>query len=420
MIIGEGVALAEFKARRERVLEALASVGGKSAGGAVGVVFAGDHAPPPHGRWTSDWNFYYLTGIRDEPGAAVLFDPKAEDPKRRCILFLRPQNPENDEWDGYRDRIGTGLKSQTGFETIHRTTALSRWFSPLPRKRGTMACLHSFAGIDSPPSPDLALFKKIQERTIGAGIIDLTNLVPSMRAVKSDAELTMMRKAAAATHQGHLAAMRAIKPGVNERDVQDALERGFRTGLGREQGDLAIEPAYGSIVGSGVNGTVLHYHSNNRPIAKGDLVVIDAGSRVGAYTCDVTRTYPADGRFTSDQADLYELVLRAMNAAIKAARPGVFMHEVDAAAREVIDKAGYADFFMHGIGHQLGLEVHDVTPDGPLQAGMVVTIEPGIYIKERKLGIRIEDDILIQSKGHKNLTEMIPKSIKDVEAAMKG
>jgi Xaa-Pro aminopeptidase len=411
MIIGEGLDLKEFQSRRARVLDALE----RDASGALALVFAGDHPPPHLGRWTPDWNFYYLTGIRDEQGAAVLFDPRAEDPKRKCILFLRPQNPEVDEWDGYRDRLGSSLKKQTGFETIHRTTALSRWFSPLPRRRGKVACLHPFAGIDSPVSPDLALFKKIQERIIGVGVLDLTNLLPSMRTVKSEGELRMMARAAEATHQGHLAAMRSIKPGTSERHVQDVLERGFRS-IG---GDETIEPAYGSIVGSGVNATVLHYHSNNQPIAKGDLVVIDAGARVGGYTCDVTRTYPASGKFASDQADLYELVLKAMNAAIKAARPGVFMHEVDAAAREIIDKAGFADFFMHGIGHQLGLEVHDVTPDGPLQAGMVITIEPGIYLKDRKLGIRIEDDLVIRSKGHSNLTEMIPKSIKDIEREMK-
>lgn len=413
MIIGEGIELSEFKARRQRVLDALE----REAGGAAAVVFAGDHAPPHLGKWNPDWNFYYLTGIRDELGAAVLFDPKSEDPKRKCILFLRPQNPEVDEWDGYRDRIGGGLKQATGFDTIHRTSALGRWFSPLPRKRGKLACLHPFASVDSPVTPDLVLYRKAMERSVGVSIVDLTNLLPSMRAIKSQAELAMMQRAIDATAAGHLAAMRAIKPGVNERDVQEAMEAAFRSAAAKA-GDAPGEPAYHSIVGSGLNATVLHYHSNNQRLEKGDLLVIDAAARVGAYASDVTRTYPVSGKFTSEQRDLYELVLRSQLAAIKAARAGVWMHEVDAAAREVIDKAGHADAFMHGIGHQLGLEVHDVTPDGPLQAGMIVTIEPGVYLKDKRTGVRIEDDILIQAKGNKNLTESIPKSIKDVEAAM--
>jgi Xaa-Pro aminopeptidase len=151
----------------------------------------------------------------------------------------------------------------------------------------------------------------------------------------------------------------------------------------------------------------------------GDLLLIDAAARVGGYTADVTRTFPVSGRFTKEQRGVYEIVLAAMEAAIRAVKPGVQMAAVDAAARKVIEKAGYGDAFMHGIGHQLGIEVHDSTPDGPLKAGMVVTIEPGIYLPDRKLGVRIEDDILVTGTGSKNLTAGIPKAPDEVEAMMR-
>ena len=176
--------------------------------------------------------------------------------------------------------------------------------------------------------------------------------------------------------------------------------------------------AYNSIVGSGMNATVLHYMDNSAKVKEGELIVIDSAAAFDGYAADVTRTVPVGGKFSIDQREVYEVVLRAQIAAIKAARPGALASDVDNAARTVIEKAGYGDAFIHGTGHQLGLEVHDVTPDGALRAGMVITIEPGIYLPERRLGIRIEDDILIGSRGNENLTERIPKTVAEVEAAM--
>jgi Xaa-Pro aminopeptidase len=401
MIIGEGIDLSEFAGRRERVLAGL--------NGAVGLVLAGEKGAPDH--FEPDWNFYYLTGIRDEPGAAVLLDPGAEDPKRRAVLFLKPLNPEVDEWDGFRDRIGSALKSGTGFETILRSYHLPRFLTTAARKRGRMACLHTFSVYDAPASPDLAIFRKVAERSVGLRIEDCTNLVASMRAVKSECELAVMRRAAEATAAGYRAAARAIRPGVNEREIQRVLEDGFRDAGGSGTG-------YGSIVGAGVNSCVLHYRANNQAMQDGDVLLIDAAARVGGYTADVTRAFPVSGKFTREQRDLYEIVLRSMEAAIDASRPGAHLHDVDGAARKVIDAAGYGDFYMHGIGHQLGIEVHDITPDGPLVPGMVITIEPGIYLKDRRLGIRIEDDILVTERGPVNLTAMIPRDAAGVEAMM--
>jgi Xaa-Pro aminopeptidase len=400
MIIGDGIDISEFAARRERVLEVLE--------GAVGVVFAGTGSSAVTDTFQPDWNFYYLTGLRDESGAAVLLDPGAEDPKRRAVLLLRPLNPEADEWDGYRDRSGTPLKQGTGFQTVMRTTTLARLLTSAARKRGKLACLHPFAVYDAPVTPDLAAFRKVQERTVGVAIQDKTDVIASMRAVKSEGEVCVMRKAVAATHAGFVAAAKAIRPGANERDVQRALEDGFRDAGGSGTG-------YGSIVGAGLNSTVLHYRANDQPLREGEVLLIDAAARVGGYTADVTRTFPIGGKFSAPQREVYELVLAALKAATKAVRPGVWMHEVEQAARDVIEKAGHGDAFMHGIGHQLGIEVHDATPDGPLKAGMVVTIEPGVYLPGKRIGVRIEDDILVTAGGGENLTRAIPREVAEVE-----
>jgi Xaa-Pro aminopeptidase len=399
------IRLAEHQNRREAVLEAL--------NGAVGVVFAGEGSAPLVGKWRPDFSFLYLTGLDHEAGAAVLFDPTAEDAKRRIALFLRPMNPELERWDGYREQIGQALKDRTGFKTVMRATSLPAVLTTAARRAKRLACLHPFSVYPAAASADLEVFRKLSERVPGVKIEDRTNLLPQMRAVKSPAELALMKEAAAATAAGYAAAMRMIRPGVSEADIANTLEQTYRA-----HGSTGVP--YNHIVGSGLHGTVLHYMDNSGIVQDGDLIVIDSAAEVAGYAADVTRTFPVNGRFTKEQREAYEVVLRAHSAAIKAARPGVKMCEVDAAGRDVIEKAGYGDLFIHGIGHQLGLQVHDVTPDGALKAGMVITIEPGVYFPEKKMGIRIEDDVLVTGKGREILTADIPRTIEDVEAAMRG
>jgi len=400
-----GIALAEYMDRRDRVLKALK--------GAPAVVLAGEGSAPLLGRWKPDFNFLYLTGLSKEPGAAVVFDPTHENPNRRCVLVLRPLNPEEDRWDGYRDPIDSALRGRTGFRTVFRSATLPHLLTQAARRTKRLACLHPFAVYPAPVSPDLGLYRQVAERVPGVTIEDQSGLLPTMRAVKSPAELVLMRKAIAATAAGFSAALRMIRPGVSEGAIAQKLEEAFRAGG-------ADGVAYNSIVGSGMNGTVLHYMDNSAVAQAGDLLVIDAGASYGGYAADVTRTVPVSGRFTAEQREAYDLVLRAQAGAIKAARPGAKLSEVDAAARDVIDKAGHGDAFIHGTGHPLGIEVHDVTPDGPLRAGMVITVEPGIYFPQRKMGIRIEDDVLITPSGAKNLTAAIPKTANAVELAMAG
>jgi len=202
-----------------------------------------------------------------------------------------------------------------------------------------------------------------------------------------------------------------MTPGMNEFEVQEMLEHAYRTNGSRG-------PAYNTIAGSGFNGTVLHYGANDQTMSDGDLIVIDSGCEFCGYAADVTRTFPVNGTFTKRQREIYSIVLKALDASIAKVKAGATMAQVDKASRDIITKAGYGDYFIHGIGHHLGLEVHDITPDGPLKTGSVITVEPGIYLPDENLGVRIEDDIVVTRDGSKNLTKSIPRTIAQIEKAM--
>ncbi len=388
-----GISVAEHAARRERVLEGLS--------GAAGVVFAGEGGPPLLGRWTANKHFIYLTGITNEPGAAVVFDPTAPDPSKRITLLLKSRDPEREHWDGYRDPINQALKEKTGFTSIGRSGGIAGALTSAARRGRRLACLHPYSVYPGAVSSDLAAFRQVGERVPGIAIEDKTQLLIELRSIKSTDELALMQKAVDATVDGYKAAFAAIKPGVSERVVAEALENEFRKHGG--------EHAYNPIVGGGLNATVLHYMDNNQILQDGDLVLIDAGAAFAGYAVDVTRTFPVSGRFTDEQQYLYDLVLESELAGIAASRAGTAMWEVDRASRAVFEKAGMPDCYTYGIGHGLGLDVHDALPDGVLKPGMVITIEPGLYLAEKSLGIRIEDDILITDGDPVNLTAAIPK-----------
>jgi Xaa-Pro aminopeptidase len=399
-----GIPTREYADRRERVLKAL--------GGSVAVVFSGEGAAPLLGKWRAHTHFEYLTGVSDELGAMLVLDPRAEDPKKRSILFLNPTDPEWEVWDGYRDQIGAALKTRYGIDSIMRKRYFGRTITAIARKRKKLACLHAPAMPDAPVTPDLSLYRKLAERIVGVSIEDRAELLPALRSVKSAAEQALMQRAVDASAAGYEAALRAIRPGVDERDIALAVTRAFEDagadGLG-----------YNPIVGAGLNSTVLHYMNNRGPVADGDLVLIDAGAAYKGYCADITRTYPAGGRFTKRQREVYDIVLESQLAAIAAVKPGASMWQVDQAARKVIEKAGFADAFMHGIGHHLGMEVHDAEPDGALKPGMIVTIEPGIYLSAEKLGVRIEDDILVTAAGRQNLSKAVVKDPDEIERLMR-
>ncbi len=204
------------------------------------------------------------------------------------------------------------------------------------------------------------------------------------------------------------------RPGTREWDVKRTIEDALRKGGARHL-------AYGSIVGSGPDGCVLHYPSDDRLLADGDLVVIDAGAEIDHYATDVTRTFPASGKFTAEQRAIYEVVLRAQKAALAAVHPGVTWHELEAIAKKIIGEAGYYDFYIHRLGHAVGLQVHDIgagTLLEPIPEGAVITIEPGIYIPQKHLGIRIEDTIVVTKTGYRNLSEKLPREPDEIEKWM--
>lgn len=399
------IPLDEFTARRKQLLRHL--------DGAVGLIFAGTHDPHDPNPWRPDPNFEYLTGITDEGDACILFDPTNPVESRRVMLFLRPLNPELEKWDGLREPISSSLRDTTGMATIFRLAALPRFLMLAARRSRRLACLHALAMHTQPVSQDLTLFRQVAERIPGVTIEDRSNVLPAMRAVKSKNEVAMIRRAVEITARGFEAAMRSVAAGQNEFDVQETLEHTYRRNGSRRT-------AFHTIAGSGINSTVLHYRANDQPLEDGDLMVIDSGATFQGYSADVTRTIPVNGRFTDRQREVYDIVLKALAAATRAAKPGVTLAKLDKAARDVITKAGYGDAFIHGIGHHLGLETHDADPDAPLQAGAVITIEPGIYLPDEKIGVRIEDDVVITAKGATVLSKMVPKQADEIERVMAG
>ena len=391
------IANSEFAARRERVMRSLAR-----DGNAIGLVLAGDADHSLSNAWRPNPNFEYLTGITDEAGAILLLDPSHPVKARRAQLYLRPLNSELERWDGFREPVSASLKTRYGIETIMRTNSFSRFLLESAKRAKRFACLHPFAAHNSPVSADLAIIRESTARIPGSTIGDQTQLLPSMRAVKSAAEIACVQRACDITAVGFAAALLAAKQGRTEFDVQEAVEHAYKSAGARST-------AYNTISGTGFNATVLHYHANSKPIQAGELLVLDSGASFGGYAADVTRTFAVSGKFTPRQKLVYDTVLKSQLASIRACRPGAKMSDVDAAARKVIAQAGFGDNFIHGIGHHLGLEVHDADPATALEPGMIVTIEPGIYIPEESLGVRIEDDILITSGAPKVLTAEIPK-----------
>lgn len=397
------IPLAEFAARRRTLLAALK--------GAVGLVFAGEHDAHLSGSFRPHPHFEYLTGVIDEPGAILLLDPSNPIEMRREILFLKPLNPELEKWDGYRAPISKALKDRLGFVTVMRSNDLPRWLHVAVRRSRKLACLHELAMHTAPVSPDLEIFQKIIQRVPGVTISDQTELLAMTRAVKSKHELAMMQLAIDITARGFADVVKFIRPGMNEFDVQETIEHAYRTGGARQT-------AYGTIAGAGFNSTVLHYRANDQRLVAGELICIDSGASYQGYSADITRTYPINGRFTKRQREVYEVVLAAELAAIKVVKPGRTLPQIDSVARAIITKAGFGDCFIHSIGHHLGLQTHDISPDAPLRAGAVITIEPGIYIPEEKIGIRIEDDVLVTKVGAKVLSSAIPKTVAEIENLM--
>ena len=354
-------------------------------------------------------DFFYLTGIRDVAGAAILLAPGE---RYREILYLPNRNPDTDRFEGVSLPVGGEVRRRTGFEKVTRIGGLGPALVEIAARAGTMRYLGPLVSPDAAVPRELDLYSRVAARSPGTSTVNNSGLIRAMRAAKEPREIELMRKAIAATGVGMRAAMQAARPGMTEEQLRIIIEDGFRrAGTNRL--------AFPTIVGVARNSTVLHYQDGNNVIRAGDLILCDIGAEVDYYAADVTRTFPVDGRFTPEQRGIYETVLSAQEAAASKLRAGAVYDDAQVAANQVMDRAHHRDDFWHGLGHFVGLDVHDVGDYAkPLPAGAVVTIEPGIYLPEREIGVRIEDDFLVTANGSENMSRAIPRTVAEIEAAM--
>jgi Xaa-Pro aminopeptidase len=352
--------------------------------------------------YRQDSDFLWLTGV-PENGGWIVLHPKGKFVK--TTLYLRPRDPEAERWTGPRDPLSPALKEKFGVDAVRRGKG-DKVLLQLGQEAGCLAIL-------APPSlkddrDDVEALHQAA-RALDVKLVFKRQVLERLREAHGPEELALMEQAIAITRKGHEAAARATVPGVSERDVQTQLEYAFfaagATGL-----------SYSSIVGSGENGAVLHWDQNSRMLREGDLVVVDAAAEYGRYAADVTRTFPVSGKFTEEQAKAYRAVYQAQEDVFAAVRAGASMQDLQRAAENSLRKAGYLDKFIHGFGHFVGLDVHDAGDYlGPLPAGAVITVEPGVYLPERGFGVRIEDQVLVTETGYRLLTKEFPRKLEDVE-----
>ncbi len=390
---------AVYRARREAVMQEM--------GEGVAVVF-GEGAEDGDG-FRPDSDLFYLTGVT-EPGAVLVLAPKER--VYREFLLLPSRDPEAERWTGERDPIGKALRQKYGFEKIQRAGRLNSLVLDLARRSPVLWQLSTPAGGGDKRPADLELYGKISSKLAGVATRPLPYTLARMRSRHSAGELAIMQRAVRISEAGFRAAVLEIRPGGFEGTVEAAAEKVWKS-LG------ARRPAYASIVGSGPNSTILHYPQSERTMQDGELILMDMAAEYAHYAADITRTFPVNGRFTPEQRKIYNLVLQAQKAALAKVRPGVYYEELDATARQVIEDAGYGDYFIHGLGHFVGLDVHDAGAyQEPLTAGMVITLEPGIYLPDQHLGVRIEDDVLVTETGARFLSDGLPREADEIEKWM--
>lgn len=397
-------------------------------------------------NFRQDSDFFYLTGF-NEPEAVAVLAPQHE--QHRFVLFVQPKDWEKEVWTGYRVGV-EAAKERFGADEVYPIQELDE---KLPQYLEKADRIYYRLGRDRPFNETVLhhwqrLIATYPKRGTGpVAIEDVGFILQKLRQVKSSQELELMRKAIAITVKAHNQAREMAQPGVYEYEIQAEMERLFRAHGG-------MGPAYPSIVASGENACILHYTENDRQMQDNELLLVDAGCSYGYYNADITRTFPVGGKFTPEQKILYELVLEAQVRAIAEVRPGNPYNQFhDTATRviteglveigllkgeidKLIEEKKFKPFFMHGTGHWLGLDVHDVGvyKQGEawqaFQSGNVVTVEPGIYIgphlqpaedqpeisdRWRGIGIRIEDDVLVTDDGNEVLTAGVAKALADME-----
>lgn len=436
-----------FREHRNAFLAALAQRG------AAAIIPTATHKVRNHDceyRFRPDSDFWYLAGFA-EPEAVLVLVPAIAGTKHataRTILFLREKDREREIWTGRR----LGVAAAPAALGVDEARPIERLWDDLPELLRNVERIVWRTGLDEARDRDmLRVIARLRATAKGPivpplELLDPAPLLHELRLKKSASEIEVMRKGARITRDAHIGAMKRAAPGVNERELDAAIDAAFKSGGG-------TGAAYTNIVAGGANACILHYVENDRPLVDGDLCLIDAGCEFDYYATDVTRTFPVNGRFSAEQRAIYEVVLDAQLAAIAHVKPNVTFTSVHDVALErlvrglvklglltgkvedLIATEGYKRFYMHRTSHWLGLDVHDCGAyvvkgaSRTLEPGMVLTVEPGLYVAEddttvearwRGIGVRIEDDVLVTPTGRDVLTSGIPKHVDEVEATCQG
>ena len=426
MLLSAGVATARFRQANEEYAARRAKLAAQVDGPVVVFGYTGHDDLSAFALFFQEKNFYYLSGD-DEPGGAVLLIPDPPAGKKiegaHEILYLPARDYAQEKWEG--PKMGPddpGIREKTGFADVQAFANLRAKLEELAKTYSNFYTL--LPGQQEEGYPHLKNWSEWLKHTVpSANVFDITPAISAMRQVKSAGELALMRKAIDASIDAQLDAMKRMRPGLFEYQVAARMKEIHEfEGCSRE--------AYAPIVGTGFFSTVLHYSALDQQIKDGDIVVLDVAGEYGDYAADITRTLPANGKYSARQREIYEIVLGAQNAAMSAVKPGATIHggavDLNVIAREYINTHGkdlhgepLGKYYIHGLSHHLGLDVHDPgSTTRPLEAGMVFTIEPGIYIPEENLGVRIEDDVLVTKDGIEVLTKRLPRNPDEVEKVM--
>ncbi len=402
-----GIPVSEYAQRREQLRQTLESD--------QIAIFASETTPPTRMRFRQDNNFMYLTGLEAMNGVLVIL-PDDSPLEERVVLFLPRQSRVSRLFEGPLPEPNEQTRRETGIEDIRERGELSAFLTEALKA-------HPRVLVNRPART--LLTDAIREANPEAQLTSVDRLIAPMRVVKSPAEIALLRKAVAASIAGHRALAQRLAPGVYEYELEGAAQEAFRRHGSEREG-------YPMIIGSGPNACILHYNANKRQVQANELVLVDIGAEYSYYTADITRTYPASGKFTPRQRELYIAVLDAMKYAEKEAKPGITLRELHQKVVEFFrnhklrakDENGNEQtldrFFVHGLSHMMGMDVHDLDPNQPLRPGMVFTIEPGVYIPSEGIGIRIEDDYLVTENGVENLSRALPREPDAVERMVRG
>lgn len=430
---------AYFKERRERLI--------KAQPGSAFIFPSNEEVlrnPDVHYAFRQESNFYYLTGFEEQESVLVLVPSKSKAGVLRTVLFVRQRDPEKEMWEGER----YGVEGALRVFQVDEAYPIDEFEKKLPELLDGVEKVQYRLGLNEIADRRVLAAIEVVRRSLGRSgkamlpILDPSEAVGEMRLFKSPEEVLLLRRACEISALAHLTAMKEVRPGMNEFEVEALVDYVLRKSGCQRVG-------YGSIIAGGKNATCLHYRSNNENLKDGDLLLIDAGGEYGYYTSDITRTFPVGKKFSSAQAKIYQIVLQSQKAAIEMAKPGANLPAIHRKVCEVLVdgmlslgllqgkkedivlNSGFKRFYPHNTSHWLGMDVHDVglyKKNGEprlIEPGMVFTIEPGFYVQPndaliseeyRNIGIRIEDDILITSTGSQILTSGVPKEISEIEA----